>query len=341
MTTSAGGAAIEVDELTKRYADGTEAVRGVTFRVDPGEIVGLVGPNGAGKSTVLNMLATLITPTAGRAYVGGIPVSDREAVRRTLGVALQNTGVDPLMTVTAHFDVQAALYRLPGGTARRRTAELLEVFQLDALADRRAGQLSGGTQRRLSLALALVHRPRVVILDEPTVGVDPNARRAVWELLEQLRGNGLGILFSTHYMDEAERLCQRVELMSGGRIVASGTPAGFGRQLSPPALQIRVLGNTGSAKRALGLAAAKGLLDPDDGWAIQDDVIRVECGLDDACLCGLVSMLRRHELEILSLGWGHGSLDEVFAGLVRSDSVDDSGSSSAVEHRVLARRGGR
>ena len=224
--------------LTKRYGSGVEAVRGVSLRVRAGEIVGLLGPNGAGKSTTLNMLAALVTPTSGDVRIFGRSVANRAAVSPMLGVALQATGIDPMMSVYRHFEIQAALYRLSARTARARARKLIDAFGLAAVTARAAGELSGGTQRRLSLALALLHEPRAIIFDEPTAGLDPNAKRVLWGILEELRDRGMAILFSTHDMDEADHLCERIEVLAAGRIVASGAPSepqGQSHARRPPA----------------------------------------------------------------------------------------------------------
>jgi ABC-2 type transport system ATP-binding protein len=338
--TSPAFEAIAVTDLAKRYPDGTEAVHGVSFSVDCGEIVGLVGPNGAGKSTVLNMLATLVTSTSGAAHVFGISVSDRAAVRPLLGVALQATGLDPLMTVRDHFAVHAALYGLPAKAAATRAGELLDVFQLGPTRERRAGELSGGTQRRVSLALSLLHRPRALVFDEPTVGLDPAVRRGLWELLEDLRSQGLAVLFSTHYMDEADRLCQRIELLSGGRIVASGTPEELKARVATGGLRLRIRDGADRAEAALGLAADHGILRSRGIPTVHDGVIDVEAEPGRTSISGLISILEEFGIEVVDLHWREGSLDDVFVRLADGTADEEPLPSVMTEHRVLARRGG-
>jgi ABC-2 type transport system ATP-binding protein len=335
-----GSDAVTVCGLAKRYRDGTDAVLGVTFSVKPGEIVGLVGPNGAGKSTVLNMLATLITPTGGEAHICGASVRDRKAVRRLLGVALQATGLDPLMTVSGHFAVHAALYNLPSAVARGRTRELLDAFDLGRFRDRRAGELSGGTQRRLSLGLALLHGPRAIVFDEPTVGLDPSSRRGVWELLEDLRCEGLAVLFSTHYMDEADRLCQRIELMSRGVIVASGSPEELKAQLGTGVLRLRVRAETDTVRQILRSADALDLARGTQ-FEVQDDTVAIRGELSALPVDALISWLHDRGVTVVELRWGHGTLDDVFTDMVDPGSADEGGARVAVEHGVVARRGAR
>jgi ABC-2 type transport system ATP-binding protein len=186
---SSSSLVIKARHLKKRYAGSIDAVKDLSLGVHSGEIVAVVGPNGAGKSTALNMLATLVRPTSGNAWICGIPVTERAEIRPRVGVALQYAGLDPLMTVRRHFEVHSALYMIPRAKAESRTSDLADAFKLTTHMDRRAGVLSGGTQRRVSLALALIHEPDAIIFDEPTVGLDPNSRRDVWDLLTRLRAN--------------------------------------------------------------------------------------------------------------------------------------------------------
>lgn len=332
--------AIVAEKLAKRYGAGAPAVRGVSFRVRSGEIVGLLGPNGAGKSTVLNMLATLVTPTSGDAHIFGRSVLDRAAVRPLLGVALQAPGVDPMMSVLDHFEVQAALYRMGARKARDRACYLMEAFDLVAVDGRRAGELSGGTQRRLSLALALLHEPRAIIFDEPTAGLDPNAKRAVWAILEELRDQGLAILLSTHYMDEAEHLCGRIEVIQDGRIVASGTPAELKAKVTSGVLRLRVRECANQAAKALHLAVTRGVLPPECEFGVEGDTLKVYAELLEASFIPVLRLLLEDVgADVVDMSWGHGTLDDVFARLGRSTAGEDLLPAVAMEHRIHARRG--
>jgi ABC-2 type transport system ATP-binding protein len=333
--------AIVATNLAKRYDGGTEAVRGVSFRVGAGEIVGLLGPNGAGKSTTLNMLATLVAPSGGEARIFGRSIADREALRPLLGVALQASGVDPMMSVQRHFEVQAALYRMSARRARRRSRELVDAFDLAAVHERRAGELSGGTQRRLSLALALLHEPSAIVFDEPTTGLDPNAKRAVWALLADLRRQGLAILFSTHYMDEADRLCDRIEVIADGRIVASGTPATLKAEVTTGVLRLRVRNDVERAVGALELASRRGLLPPAHRSRSDHDVLQVQAELLDGSFVPLLALLLEEVgVDVVEMSWGHGTLDDVFARLGNGSADADSVAAVTIEHRAHARRGG-
>jgi linearmycin/streptolysin S transport system ATP-binding protein len=216
---------IAVDGLVKRY--GTHvALGGVSFAVGPGEVVGLLGPNGAGKSTTLGVLATLLAFDAGTVAVGGHALPDAgTAARGVLGLVPQQIAVYPTLSARENLRYFARILGLRGGDTTRRIAEVLDVVGLAPRADEPVLRLSGGMRRRLNLACGIVHRPRVVLLDEPVVGVDPQSRERVFEAIETLARGGAAVLYSTHQMDEAERLCARVVLLDRGRVVASGAPA--------------------------------------------------------------------------------------------------------------------
>ena len=341
-TTSRTVDAIVVTDLAKRYESGVQAVRGVSFRVGAGEIVGLLGPNGAGKSTTLNVIAALVTPTSGDVRIFGRSVADRAAVSPMLGVALQATGIDPMMSVHRHFEIQAALYRLSARKARVRAVELIDAFDLAAATDRAAGELSGGTQRRLSLALALLHEPRAIVLDEPTAGLDPNAKRVVWGILEDLRDQGTAILFSTHYMDEADHLCDRIEVIADGRIVASGAPAELKAEVTTGVLRLRIHEPSAQVAEVLTLATSRGLLPADRDFQIDADVVQVHADLLEPSFIPLLTLLLQEiGADVLDVSWGHGTLDDVFVHLWEPSAGDDAPLTVTMEHRVHARRGRR
>src|SRR3954466_4814215 len=218
--------AIEVEGLRKTYAGGVEAVCGVSFSVRAGEVFALLGPNGAGKSTTVRILTTLSAPTAGQARVVGFDVlSQPREVRRRIGYVAQVSGVDSTATGRENLTLQGQLFRLSGAALRRRVEELLDLFQLTAAADRPAQTYSGGMRRRLDVAMGLIHRPEVLFLDEPTTGLDPESRAVMWKEVRRLAAGGLTLLLTTHYLEEADQLAQRIAIVDGGRIVAAGTPA--------------------------------------------------------------------------------------------------------------------
>jgi ABC-2 type transport system ATP-binding protein len=221
------GDAIVLEGLTKTYPDGTEAVRGISLRVAAGESFGILGPNGAGKSTTIGMLGTLVKPTAGRASVAGFDVvAEPNEVRRRIGFAMQQAGVDEFATPWELMVLQGRLHGLRKHEAAARAGLLLGIMELAEESDRRLGTLSGGTKRRVDLAASLMHLPPVLFLDEPTEGLDPRSRSAVWDTLERLRSRlGVTLVLSTHHMEEGERLCERIAIVDRGMVVADGSPA--------------------------------------------------------------------------------------------------------------------
>src|SRR3954463_7821174 len=220
------GHGIEAEGLVREFK-GVRAVDGIDLVVAPGEIYGFLGPNGAGKSTTVHMLTTLLPPTAGRATVAGYDVVKQgPLVRKAIGAALQEAALDPLLTGRDHMRLQTALHGLPRNERAARGDELLERVGLTGAADRKVGRYSGGMKRRLDLALALVHRPRILFLDEPTTGLDPQSRSALWSEVGRLaKEDGVTVFLTTQYLEEADVLADRVGIIDRGRIVAEGTPA--------------------------------------------------------------------------------------------------------------------
>ena len=230
-----GAPAVLAEGLVKHYEgrDGTvEAVRGVDLRVAPGEVFGFLGPNGAGKSTTVRMLTTLLSITAGRAVVGGVDVvADPDAARRNIGVALQEAGLDPRQTGRELLTLHGRLFGLSSAEAKARADELIVLVELEDAADRLIKGYSGGMQRRLDLAAALVHEPDILFLDEPTTGLDPASRLTIWEEVRRINGRGTTVFLTTQYLEEADQLCDRLAIIDGGRIVREGTPSALKEEL--------------------------------------------------------------------------------------------------------------
>ena len=217
-------AAIVIEGLTKRFEDVT-ALDGLSFEVEKGELFGLLGPNGAGKTTTINIICGLLEPTSGRAYVGGHDVQREPGkVRGLIGVCPQDTAVYPFLTGRENVELFGSLHALPGESLRKMTEGLLDKMSLTEDADRQAGKYSGGMRRRINLVMGLVHDPEIAFLDEPTVGMDPQSRRAVWDFIRELKGRGKTVILTTHYMEEAEELCDRVGIIDHGRLIALGPP---------------------------------------------------------------------------------------------------------------------
>ena len=248
------GPAVQVGELTKTYPGGVEAVRGIDFEVGSGEVFGLLGPNGAGKSTTIGMLTSTVLPTAGWARLGGFDVAREPlAARRISSVLFQDPVVDRPLTGRRNLELHARLWGVPTATAADRIGELTHLLGLAELVDRPVEGYSGGERRRLEIARALVSEPRVLFLDEPTVGLDPRIRHELLDVIADLRARtDMTILLTTHYLDEADRLCDRLAIMHDGRIAAEGSPSALRADLGASIVEMRVAGDP-----AVGLAALR------------------------------------------------------------------------------------
>ena len=253
------GDPIVAEGLVRRFGD-IFAVDGIDLRVGAGEVFGFLGPNGAGKSTTVRMLTTLLRPTSGRATVAGHDVvTEADAVRRSIGVALQEAALDPLMTGRELLHLQAVLHGIEKADGRARASRLLQTVGLSGAADRRVGGYSGGMKRRLDLALALMHEPEVMFLDEPTTGLDPNSRAALWEEIRDLNASGTTVFLTTQYMEEADKLCARIAIIDGGRIVAEGSPRQLKSAIGDPTLRVVL---SPAADRGTAEATLKGFGEP-------------------------------------------------------------------------------
>ena len=232
-------AAIEAHDLVKQFKRGPLAVDGIDLRVESGEVYGFLGPNGAGKSTTVHMLTTLLPPTSGTARVAGHDVvREGPSVRAAIGAALQEAALDPFLTGREHMRLQTALHGLPRPEREQRGDQLLERVGLTEAADRKVGGYSGGMRRRLDLALALVHRPRILFLDEPTTGLDPQSRNAMWDEISRLAAEeGVTVFLTTQYLEEADVLAARVGIIDRGRIVAEGTPEALKAEIGRPSVE--------------------------------------------------------------------------------------------------------
>jgi ABC-2 type transport system ATP-binding protein len=252
---------IEVLNLHKVYPGGTEAVRGIDFEVEPGEVFGLLGPNGAGKSTTIGMLTTTVVPTSGTAKLAGFDVTRQPlAARAASSVVFQDAVVDRSLSGRRNLELHARLWRVGAREAAARIEEIAAGLGLSKLVGREVGTYSGGERRRLEIARALVSRPRVLFLDEPTVGLDPRIRAELLDVIADLRARfETTILVTTHYLDEAERLCDRIAVMHAGRIVALDTPDGLRAELGSELVEMRARGNPEAALdvlRARGVAGS-------------------------------------------------------------------------------------
>jgi ABC-2 type transport system ATP-binding protein len=298
--------AIVVERLERAFGE-VLAVQGIDLQVDEGEIYGFLGPNGAGKTTTVRMLTTLLLPTAGRAEVAGCDVvAEARRVRASIGVALQEAALDPLMTGRELIRLQATLQGLPTAAGRRRADDLLERVGLTYAADRRVGTYSGGMQRRLDLAAALVHEPRVLFLDEPTTGLDPVSRKTIWEEVQALNADGTTVFLTTQYLEEADQLADNVGIIDRGRIVAEGTPETLKGEVGHPHVELLV--GEGAVPEAERVCRELGrLLPPMDGKRV---LLEVEHGAAD--IPRVVRALDEAGIVVESLELVRPTLDDVF-----------------------------
>jgi ABC-2 type transport system ATP-binding protein len=323
------GHAIEADGLVREFKKGPRAVDGIELAVDHGEIYGFLGPNGAGKSTTVLMLTTLLPPTAGSARVGGFDVvTQGPDVRTIIGAALQEAALDPLLTGREHLRLQATLQALPRQGRRERADELLERVGLTEAADRRVKTYSGGMKRRLDLALALVHRPRILFLDEPTTGLDIQSRTALWDEVRRLaKDEGVTVFLTTQYLEEADVLADRVGIIDHGRIVAEGTPAALKAEIGRPTVELQPA-DPADADRANTILRAFGApCDSSMGVAV-----RLNTGQAD--LAGIVRALDSEGIAIEHLQLHQPSLDDVFLAKT-GRSLEGAGGDDGEEQRPV------
>jgi ABC-2 type transport system ATP-binding protein len=299
--------AIEATKLVREFKDGPRAVDGIDLAVAAGEIYGFLGPNGAGKSTTVHMLTTLLPPTAGTARVAGHDVvTEGPQVRAAIGAALQEAALDPLLTGREHLRLQASLQALPRSERKARADELIQRVGLSHAADRKVRGYSGGMKRRLDLAMALVHRPSVLFLDEPTTGLDVQSRTALWEEVGRLaREEGVTVFLTTQYLEEADALAGRVGIIDHGHIVAEGTPADLKAQIGRPTVEV-VPANDGDRERAAEALARVG--EP----CGSDVGVAVRLRRGDTDLADVVRALDAAEIEVEHLQLHQPTLDDVF-----------------------------
>ncbi len=331
------GAVIEVSDLVKIYGADTPAVDQVSFSVDRGELFGFLGPNGAGKTTTIRILGTLLRPTSGTARVAGHDVvGEAGEVRKRLGLAMQTPTLDAFSTGRETLELAGRLHRVRPREIRRRTDELLQLMGLEAAAGKLTGKYSGGMKRRLDLAAALMHQPEVLILDEPTEGLDPQSRTALWEELERISGEGTTMLLTTHYMEEADRLCSRVAIIDSGHVVVEGRPEALkagvgadtvlvqfgqgGRDAASVAVGGKMLLSAGGdgrdgagedERRALLCRLLDGMV-PCEAVVSHPDGVMLSVPDAGAAIPGLLRRLDGNGLDVSGLQMSQPTLDDVF-----------------------------
>jgi ABC-2 type transport system ATP-binding protein len=301
-------AAIETHQLAREFEGAIKAVDGVDLEVAEGEIYGFLGPNGAGKTTTVRMLTTLLRPTGGRAVVAGFDIAeDPGAVRRKIGVALQEAALDPLMTGRELLELQATLHGISRREGELKGQWLLDRVGLTLAADRRVGTYSGGMRRRLDLAAALVPTPEVLFLDEPTTGLDPVSRKAIWEEVRKLNQEGTTVFLTTQYLEEADQLADRVGIISGGRLVAEGTPQALKAEVGRPHLELCLVDQQGNESLAERVLSRFGRPLP-----VRDGTLMVELQNGSSEIGPIVVALNREGLDVESLDLVQPTLDDVF-----------------------------
>jgi ABC-2 type transport system ATP-binding protein len=299
---------IEVEGLVKQFKNGPRAVDGIEITVAPGEIYGFLGPNGAGKSTTVHMLTTLLPPTAGTARVGGYDiVTQGPDVRDEIGVALQEAALDQYLTAREHMRLQAGMHGIPKAEALRRGDELIARVGLSDAADRKVGSYSGGMRRRLDLALALVHGPRILFLDEPTTGLDVQSRTALWDEVARLSAEeGVTVFLTTQYLEEADSLADRVGIIDTGKIVAEGTPDSLKEQIGRPTVEAAPL-KEGDLERMRSVLSRFGSSERADRGHV---AVRLDEG--SAELADVVRALDSESITVQDLEIHAPTLDDVF-----------------------------
>ncbi len=301
---------IETHDLRRTFKSrggAVEAVRGVDLTVEAGEIFGFLGPNGAGKTTTLRMLATLLKPTGGRATVAGVDLASQpEEVRRRIGYVPQGGSTDPAETGRGELVLQARLYGLDKPRAQARAREVLAALDLEAAADRPTGTYSGGMRRRLDVGLGIVHRPRVLFLDEPTTGLDPQARARMWDEVRGLREAGTTVFLTTHYLEEADALADRLAIIDHGQIVAEGTADELKRQVAG---DVVTLGVDGDRDQVLATVRDQPFVREASS---EDDLIRLYVDQGETAVPQLLRILDGAGLQARSITLARPSLDDVF-----------------------------
>jgi ABC-2 type transport system ATP-binding protein len=335
--------AIEVEGLVREFRKGPRAVDGIDLTVSTGEIYGFLGPNGAGKSTTVLMLTTLLPPTSGTARVGGYDIVRQGAqVRQTIGAALQEAALDAILTGREHLMLQATLQGLPPAERRSQSQALLERVGLTEAADRRVGGYSGGMKRRLDLALALVHSPRILFLDEPTTGLDPQSRAALWEEVQRLaRDEGMTVFLTTQYLEEADVLADRIGIIDHGHIVAEGTPAALKAEIGSPTVELTPC-DPNARERLAELLLRFGEAHTNGGGSVT-----VQLPGGESQLAEIVRVLDQADLKLETLQLHQPSLDDVFLAKTgrklegSADEGDLAGAGAAPASRRGRRRRGR
>ncbi len=316
--------AVLVEQLQKRYGT-SEAVKDVSFQVEPGEIFGLLGPNGAGKTTTLRCICTLTAPDAGRVEISGVSVmAEPKMARQLLGYVAQEVALDKVLTGRELLQLQAALYHLPKKTIAPRIDSITERLGLTPWADKKTGTYSGGLKKRLDLAAGLLHEPVVLVLDEPTVGLDIESRRVIWDFLRQLRDRGTTILLTSHYLEEIDALADRVAIIDQGKVIAQGTPSELKDRVGGDriTLKIREFTTIEEAEQAKSLAASLPFVQDVIINGAQGNSLNLVVASQSDAIASLQQVLKAANLPIFGIAQARPSLDDVYLSATGQTLLD-------------------
>jgi ABC-2 type transport system ATP-binding protein len=304
---------IVVQDLVEVYSDGTKAVDGISFEVNEGEFFGFLGPNGAGKSTTIKVLTTLLKKTSGKLSVAGFDIEKHpEEIRKIIGVQSQETVVDPDLTGKENMMLQGHLHQMGGEELKKRVDELLTLVGIADVADKRAGHYSGGMKKKLDLASALVHKPKLLFLDEPTTGLDPQSRAAIWGYLSKLnKEEGITIFLTTQYMEEADKLCERLFIIDQGKIVANGTPESLKREVGADSIRMTLEDGEAAATKEkpkevlAGIQGISKIIESDGG-------LTVYAKNASLIIADIVRAFDSNKIHLTSVSFASPTLDDVF-----------------------------
>jgi ABC-2 type transport system ATP-binding protein len=323
VAVSESATAIDANGLVLVYSDGTAAVQGIDMAVPEGEFFGFLGPNGAGKTTTIKVFATLLSPTGGEVRVNGFDVrSESRKVRESIGYMAQETSIDPELTAEENIRFACEAYGVPREERSERVTELLDLVDLADVADKRAEEFSGGMKKRLDAATALVHRPPLVFLDEPTTGLDPKARNRLWDYFRRINDLGTTIFLTTQYLEEADQLCDRLAVILDGEIVAEGSPADLKREVGGEVLDVELEDGPAARERAATIArefdafADASVTETDEGISVTAETAR-QHGTD------LLVALRDAELTVTGFNIRAPTLDDVFLAITGEELDTD------------------
>lgn len=329
-------AIVEVENLSKRFSEDVLAVDSISFSVNEGEIFGFLGPNGAGKSTTINMLTTLLRPTGGKAMVAGLDVAHhQDEVRKVIGLVPQDLTVDDDLTGRENMYLQADLYNVPRADARMRIDELLKLVNLEDAADRRVKTYSGGMRKRLELAEGLIHRPRILFLDEPTLGLDIQTRTAIWEYIRNLRKeNVITVFLTTHYLEEADGLCDRIAIIDHGKIIALDTPENLKHAVGGDVLSLAIASDRDLTDVIQSVPEVLSVRKEDGSY-------RIKAPNGEQVTPNVLKALWGQGVTVTSVSLSHPTLDQAFleyTGRSMRDAEQSGGFDARAQARAMRRR---